>query len=208
MGLGAAQFYEEKVERFDVPSFAQSFAAIQSWRVHLLDRRVAELSRGAAERMRLRTVFEPDISVSSGVRFCRVGTHWGTMVFADQSDGMLRHGPKETSPTNVVMSDHDGIAYLHRVVPDGSRYPIRVMPAEVAADDLRLSQSAGWGREFRFMPLPDDGGARFALESGGLLLCAEGDGRVTLSRRILGPWEVFRFLEDTVSPAVEATGET
>ena len=46
---------------------------------------------------------------------------------------------------------------------------------------------------FRTLPTTADDQATFGLASHGLLLCAESDGRVTLSRSALGPWERFQL---------------
>jgi hypothetical protein len=51
-------------------------------------------------------------------------------------------------------------------------------------------------------------GCAFGLRSAGLLLCAEADGRVTLSRRELGPWERFELVNAQHQRAPESNAPT
>jgi lipopolysaccharide biosynthesis glycosyltransferase len=145
-------------------------------------------------------LYEPDVFVPPDAQVYRLMTHWGTAVFADLARGMLRHGPKESSPMNVTVSERLGTAYLHHVASDGNRYAIGVAPSGASTQDAPLSQPATRSREFEVIPITTgDEQITFALRSTGLFLCAENDGRITLSRSAIGPWEAFRPAKNTGS---------
>jgi hypothetical protein len=135
----------------------------------------------------------PDLWLPTDAKWGRVKTHWGTVIFADADRGVLRHGPEESVPNNLQMGENRGVAYLFHIVPHGRRYTVRIPPAAQNSDKIStLDACAARYQVFRILPVGAD--ERFGLQSGGLLLCAEADGRVTLSRSGLGPWERFAFL--------------
>jgi hypothetical protein len=126
-------------------------------------------------------------------------TGHGTVVFAD-FEGQLHHGPLALSPANVLLAGDRQAAYLMHRGSDGVQRPMEVSPSA----------------EFRqAYDIPSDGNARpgefgvvgaqgsvFGLTRNGLFLCAELDGRITLSRRLLAQWERFDLLrcDDLPSP--------
>jgi len=81
------------------------------------------------------------------------------------------------------------VASLLRRGPDGTQHPISVRPA------VDLSQASGAAHvddaPADAFHAVDASGSAFGLMRDGLFLCAEADGRVTLSRQQLGPWEQF-----------------
>ena len=81
------------------------------------------------------------------------------------------------------------VACLLRRQPDGTQQPISVRPA------VDPSQAAGLAHDDAApadaFHVVDASGSAFGLARDGLFLCAEADGRVTLSRQQLGPWEQF-----------------
>jgi hypothetical protein len=137
----------------------------------------------------------PDLWLPTDAKWGRVKTHWGTVVFADADRGVLRHGPEGSVPNNLQMGENRGMAYLFHIAPHGGRYTVRIPPAAQSSDKIS-TPDAGAARyqAFRMLQVAADERSEFGLQSGGLLLCAEADGRVTLSRSGLGPWERFAFL--------------
>jgi hypothetical protein len=141
-------------------------------------------------------LFGPDIWLPPEAKLGRLKTHRSTVVFADTDHGVLRHGPEELSPTNLVLGENEGTAYLFHVAPDGTRFTVRIRPDRQGLQEAVPSAETNCRfQAFRTLPTPADDQATFGLTSHGLLLCAEGDGRVTLSRSALGPWERFRLTD-------------
>ena len=81
-----------------------------------------DLMRSGREPLPEEQLYGPDIWVPSDSRLGRVKTHWGTVIFADAKRGTVRHGPKESSPRNMMLAEDKGMAYLLHVMPDGTRY--------------------------------------------------------------------------------------
>ena len=139
----------------------------------------------------------PDMRLPSGARLGRVKTHRGTVIFADAKSGMLRHGPEISSPNNVILANNDETAYLFYSRPDGERQTVRIGPERSGSSREQIADEIPAGiQAFRMLPVVVDERSWFGLQSCGLLLCAEDDGRITLSRSILGPWERFELLEE------------
>ena len=125
-------------------------------------------------------------------------TYHDTLVFADIASGRLRHGPPGSSPRNVFLAASGGKAYLLYVTPDQGRYCIRVpKERQHLAANLTRFEPMPWIQGFRIV----DGGAlaknAIALSYDSHFLCAELDGRITLSRPRIGLWELFRT-EDAI----------
>ena len=109
--------------------------------------------------------------------------------------GMLRHGTAPV-PENVKLADNQGTAYLLYTTPDGDQRTMRVAPVRRSSADEPTSSGFLTGPQtFRRVALAASERSSFGLRSAGLLLCAEADGRVTLSRNALGPWERFEFID-------------
>jgi hypothetical protein len=141
-------------------------------------------------------LFGPDIWLPPEARCGRLRTHWGTVVFADTHRGVLRHGPAEMSPANLVLGESKGTAYLFHIAPDGTRFTVRLLPDRKTPPREPPSRGvASRFQAFRLVPTGANEPATFGLGSKGLLLCAEHDDRVTLSRSSLGPWERFQLVE-------------
>ena len=142
------------------------------------------------------------MGLTSGSRLKREwagsGTDWGTIMFVDTDRGALRHGPDGLGPANLVLGESNGTAYLFHIAPDGTRFTVRMTPSQQGSREAMSSNETTTTRRFqtfRILPTTSDDLAAFGLESEGLLLCAEGEGRVSLSRSALGPWERFRLAE-------------
>jgi hypothetical protein len=145
-------------------------------------------------------LYGPDVWLPADIILQRVKTHSGSVVFADINSGTLRHGPLESSPENVVLGANDGIAYLFYILPDGDRCTIGILPTHDASK--REAYATGFMTRCRsFNVVSTEAGKRtvLGLRCCNLFLCAEGDGRITLSRNVLGPWEVFELFSQ--SPA-------
>src|ERR1700730_7681286 len=118
----------------------------------------------------------------------RLFTAWDTVLYVDIETGELRHGPNDRSPANAAFAvDGTHGQIVHEVA--GSYRPIvcfldRCQPIErVGNGDGEPAPTL-----FEAVQLPEK---RIGLRAGGLFLCAEPDGRVTLSRQACGPWESF-----------------
>lgn len=118
----------------------------------------------------------------------RLFTTWGTVLYIDTETGELRHGPSDRSPANAAFASNGAVGQIiHEVA--GSFQPI------VCSGDRCLTIGRVGNRDgvpapalFESVQLPEK---RIALRAKGLILCAEPDGRVTLSRQACGPWESF-----------------
>jgi hypothetical protein len=125
----------------------------------------------------------------------RIFTTHRTIVFVDPASGELRHGPVGDSPVNAGLV-LDGT--VGQIVFDAgeSRRPIvfgfdrcRTLDQDDAASATVLrvvSQGPDW----------------VGLSSDGKFLCAEPDGRMTLSRTWCDAWERFEIAEPPRSPEV------
>jgi len=136
-----------------------------------------------------------DILFSADVRPCRLLTHHETIVFANLADGTLNHGAQIASPENIALFLLSEFGYLMHIAPNGDRHSVIIEPEP----DQRLPQSAGRDttpapQRFEVVRLLDDFGS-VALRREGLFLCAELDGRITLSGDKVGLEEMFRLLE-------------
>ncbi|MGC2528885.1 MAG: hypothetical protein WA639_14135, partial [Candidatus Acidiferrum sp.] len=110
----------------------------------------------------------------------------GTVVFLDKN-GHMRHGRKTSRPRNVFISVEGETAHPVFRVADGTVHSIYLesgpTPGPAKLDQVSTAQQS-------FDLIRDDNGTVGLLYSG-LLLCAEPDGRITLSRQALGVWERF-----------------
>jgi SAM-dependent methyltransferase len=149
-----------------------------------------------AQRSRTFDLYAPDISIPGEIPPMQLVTFHNTVVFANQETEQLLHAAPNVAPPNVSVARGGVLAFLVHSDSGGERYSIRIAPQPLG------EKPTGHGR----MPTPaiqgfgivlsaDNGSYAFGLQSNGLFLCAEPDGRITLSRRELGPWERFRLLE-------------
>ena len=122
-------------------------------------------------------------------------THHHAVVFFDVGRDELRHGPAASSPRNTFLMLIEGATTGHLVyaAADGALSTIGVgagmNAALVQLRDLTPDSSPAWSTA-------STGGRAIGLLSDGLYLCAEPDGRVTLSRQHFGPWEQFSLAEE------------
>ncbi len=152
------------------------------------DRLDAALRNGSLPRLEVRTLGWRDIlnevgdgrpAASSLPHEPRVlMTSFGNTVFVDPTSG-LRHGPPLPGNATVFVHADGRVVELDCPVrPVGAQQPANPQcdPALVLGMFEMVAAASGC----------------FGLRKGALFLCAEPDGRVTLSRGQLGPWEQFR----------------
>jgi glycosyltransferase involved in cell wall biosynthesis len=130
----------------------------------------------------------------------RLFTTWGTALYVDTASGELRHGATERSPHNAfLVSDpsSDGAPHMAWLVYDNAelRQPIVCSPnGSKPAAGTSTALSA-----LEMVPLKH---GMIGLRSGDRYLCAEGDGRVTLSRTWCSLWECFLPSEEWCTPSL------
>jgi len=127
----------------------------------------------------------------------QVFTSHGTSVFVDTSSGEVRHAALENSPNNTVLVRLGSQAYL-RFVDSGIEKEIIHLSdysAVIGSDRLSGFEILDFisGNMFNAINITD---REFGLEQNGKFLCAELDGRITLSRSACEIWERFHFRQD------------
>jgi SAM-dependent methyltransferase len=125
---------------------------------------------------------------NSGSPRRRLFTTHGTVLYIDPASGELRHGAIGQSPENAFFVSsgatgrilHETATALQQTIclPHGSH----VMDSSAGGNDPKQPTSFEATRIRRHW---------FALKAEGRFLCAEADGRVTLSREVCGAWESF-----------------
>ena len=128
----------------------------------------------------------------------RLFTTWGTAVYVDAASGELRHGAIESTPQNAFLvgdpSSGGGPALVWLVYDNGGlRQLIVCSPNGSRPDDGASTAPA----PLEMVPLKH---GMIGLRSGDRYLCADGDGRVTLSRAWCSLWECFLPSEDWCTP--------
>src|ERR1700722_19724337 len=129
----------------------------------------------------------------------RLATSFGTALYVEPATGELRHGSNESVPNNVTFSLEAEAAGKRRYGSlfrdDGeTRAPIACLPdGSLFAVGVEKQASSEMDR-FHAVPLTP---ALIGLRSEtGRYLCAEPDGRITISRARCSLWEVFAAAED------------
>jgi glycosyltransferase involved in cell wall biosynthesis len=128
----------------------------------------------------------------------RLFTTWGTALYVDAALGELRHGAIESSPQNAFLVGDPGSggkAGLACLVYDnaGLRQPI-VCSSNASRPVAGPSPAPA---SLKIVLLKH---GMIGLRSGDRYLCAEGDGRVTLSRAWCSLWECFLPSEEWCTP--------
>ena len=162
-------------------------------RVHAPQRHLSALADQKEDQSTSAVKHIPNYSMPGSALAKQLLTCHGTIVFSDRDSGQLRHGSPACSPANVFLVANSQTAYLVRRQPDGTQQPISVPPAEGASQTSRFAHDGeASSKTFHVMHAA---GSVFGLVRAGLFLCAEIDGRVTLSRRQFGLWEQFQATE-------------
>jgi hypothetical protein len=116
-------------------------------------------------------------------------TAFSSVLYVEAGSGQLRHGAVDASPPNAVfVADHalfeeSRTGWLMHDGGDG------LQPIDCSAEGCWVTPGAS-SVPTAFQLVPLDRGL-VGLQSGGRYLCAEPDGRVTLSRSICSLWECF-----------------
>jgi hypothetical protein len=120
----------------------------------------------------------------------RVFTSFNTVFYADAASGEIRHGLFGQVPDNVTLHITDGTATLH-AIDGGAARPVRC-----AAEGCRViaASSEDGQAHGTTLQVVGVGIGAIALSDGGVFLCAESNGQVTLSRASCGDWEQFRAI--------------
>jgi hypothetical protein len=134
------------------------------------------------------------MSLFATARKAQLGTSHETVLYIDAVSGALRHGPQEAIPQNVWFNKFARRACLSHTVSNGACFGIRIGPEPEFIEGFVSSATADGIQEFSLVT-PEAESVFFGLESDRLFLCAEDDGSISLSRRELGPWELFRAID-------------
>ena len=124
----------------------------------------------------------------------RLFTTWGTALYVDAASGELRHSAIESCPPNALLVDDPSSGGDSRLVwlvydAGGVRHPM-VCSSEGSRSVFGAATAP---RPLQLVPLKR---GMIGLRSGDRYLCAERDGRVTLSRAWCSLWECFLPSED------------
>jgi hypothetical protein len=133
----------------------------------------------------------------------RILTHHGTILYVDENTGELRHGDLATSPANATFAGGEPTGEIVHE-SGGDRRPIAARPGGCWVVD---SEDGGRpsATPTAFARVAGDS-ERVGLTAGGTFLCAEPDGRVTLSRSECGDRELFRLVDaGTLAAAAAAS---
>lgn len=124
----------------------------------------------------------------------RVFTSHGTTLFVDILSGELRHGHFEHCPSNVVLIREGPLAHLKFSDKTSLRQLVYLVSFSSTTDSSKLELS-GNNLPFRNDALSISAldNNEFALCQDNMFLCAEPDGRITLSRLDCNTWERFHI---------------
>lgn len=127
----------------------------------------------------------------------RLFTSHGTVVFVDEVSGELRHGPLADSPSNVILVREGVQARIRFVGVDGCRDIMLPPEYSTGIDPDKARTNEGATTACSVFSLITTVGKKFGLIERGKFLCAEPDGRITLSRFECLRWETFHTQNDT-----------
>jgi hypothetical protein len=137
-------------------------------------------------------------------------TTFGTVLYVEVASGQLRHGAIDSSPVNAVFA-------ADRYLFEGSRTGWLTHDGGDALRPIGCSADGCWAASEAEIScasiaptalelLPIERGL-VGLRSGGLYLCAEPDGRITLSRTVCSRWECFLAVEDWCTAPSETSAK-
>jgi hypothetical protein len=140
----------------------------------------------------------------------RLFTTWSTVLYVDPASGGLRHGAIEGSPKNAVLTSDPAITRpgrWGRIVhtASGGSEPI-ICQTEQSLAAVRANSIDGKAEGTLLELVPLERGL-IALRAGGQFLCAEPNGKITLSRSVCSVWECFLASEGWCSDRPAAARE-
>ena len=151
-------------------------------------------------------------NLSTASRRTHLHTTLGTVIYVDAASGQLRHGTIDERQVNVVLIAEQPTIPGPQTASLMYNAADIFEPIVISADRCCRSSSDPTMRgvsSLRVVRLDSD---LVALQSGGLYLCAEADGRITLSRAKCSLWECFVTSRDWASieahPAQLGVGNT
>lgn len=125
----------------------------------------------------------------------RITTYFETDVYWDEETSVLRHGKSGSRPQNLLLVSVDGLAVLVHCQADHDPRLLHV-PHEKDSREFTSAGSPPPAKEATCFATTGDVVFResgFGLLADKIFLCAEADGRITLSRSACNAWELFRL---------------
>lgn len=137
----------------------------------------------------------PPVMLPPGAKPRALHTCFGTLLYADQATGRVRHGHASSVPRNLFLIPFGGTAVLARAKDDGGYVAVRIRPEgrHASNDAWTFWAGGGFARTFAMVGTVHE---TFALQAAGLFACAEYNGEFTLSRPTAAEWESFHFEQD------------
>jgi glycosyltransferase involved in cell wall biosynthesis len=197
--------------------------AIACWNLNVMDRalewgkKALELDPGDQRLQdnldhftrRQREVRTGKVTAASDAPRARLFTTFGTVFYVEIASGQLRHGVIDSSPPNAVLVGDQGVLEGSRIGWIMHDTADSLQPIGGSADGCWSAAGAETSgaslapTTFQLVPLER---GLVGLQSGGRYLCAEPDGRITLSRTVCSLWECFQPSEAwcAVPPAAGA----
>jgi glycosyltransferase involved in cell wall biosynthesis len=174
---------------FKNPITAASVASASSDKTNGQGKGLAAMADGPADAAPDAAVVPSRDFTASARSPARLFTTHGTLVYADRS-GQLQHGPPADSPLNAGLLSEGAHGTLVNQVGDGYQ-PIVCRPDRCQTAESQNTPDAPCTPTLLEILQLEAG--QIALRAGGFFLCAEADGRVTLSRQSCSAWEQFRL---------------
>lgn len=131
--------------------------------------------------------------VGESRQFCFLKTYHKSIVFFDPVTQSLRHGSEKESPKNLLLCKAEGKASFLYMSFMGGFNNVRVAAEGGPLGDPETS--GGKEQIIQIFDVMPAGANTVCVRDQTLFLCAERDGRVTLSRYSPGPWEQFTELD-------------
>ena len=120
-------------------------------------------------------------------------THHDTFLYIDSEICEVRHGSGPQCPQNLYATVTDDTVFLHYSDDNGAWRPVRINPPRLPnAEPALVTISKSRPQGFAIVRVANNNAV--GLASAGTLLCAEGHGRIALSRHLLSSWEMFRLV--------------
>jgi len=124
----------------------------------------------------------------------RLFTTWGTVLYVDAGSGELKHGAIESSPENAVFVANPSSVpacrqgWLMRNTGEDCEPIVCRSDRCQSISDVEGDPGSAGATPLEVISLER---GLIALRAGGLFLCAESNGRITLSRTVCSLWECF-----------------
>ena len=139
----------------------------------------------------------------------RIFTTWGSVLYVDPGSLELRHGPIDTSPENVFFladPDREGTRPRGRLALGFGESARLIACLPDRSQLLPEGGENGQAASATMLTVVDLERGLVGLEANGTFLCAEPDGRITLSKSWCSLWEFFLLSEDLSAASGEAAG--